>query len=61
MKDIFLNLMFNIFKTLYEFYNDSPFLPKWIKIGKVEKLVANLHYKTEYLIRIKQFKTRMKS
>ena len=42
MKDIFLKIMFNIYMT---FTNDLPFLPKRIKIEKVEKVVANLHDK----------------
>ena len=29
---------------------DKPFLPERMKIEKVEKLVANLHEKTEYVI-----------
>ena len=33
-------------------HNDLPFLPARIKIEKVEKLVANLHDKTEYVIHI---------
>ena len=32
------------------------FLPKKIKIEKVEKLVANLHGKTEYFIHIRTLK-----
>ena len=40
MKDIFLKLMFNIFE----------------KLNKVEKLVANLHDKTEYVIHIRNLK-----
>ena len=33
--------------------NDLPFLPERMKIKKVEKLVANLHDKTEYIIHIR--------
>ena len=33
-------------EKLYELYNDLPFLPKRMKIEKVEKLVTNLHDKT---------------
>ena len=39
MKDIFLKLMFNIWK-LYELHNKLLFLPERMK---VEKLDANLH------------------
>ena len=31
------------------FYNDLPFIPERTKIWKVEKLVANLHDKDEYV------------
>ena len=31
-----------------------------MKIKKVEKLIANLHDKTEYVIHIKKFKTSIK-
>ena len=30
-------------ETLNELYNDLPFLPEWMKLEKIEKLVANLH------------------
>ena len=33
-------------EKLYELYNDLPFLPKRMKIEKVEKLATNLHDKT---------------
>ena len=56
MKDIFLKLMFNILKKLHELYNDLPFLPKGNKIGKFEKLVANLDDKTECIIHIRSLK-----
>ena len=52
MKDIFLILMFNILK-LHELHNDLPFLPEIMKIQKLEKLVANLHDKTENVIQIR--------
>ena len=34
-------------------HHDLPFLPERMKIEKVEKLVANLHDKTEYVIHIR--------
>ena len=34
-------------EKLHEIHNDSPFLPKRMKIEKIEKLVTNLHDKTE--------------
>ena len=40
------------FEKLYELRNDLPFLLKGMKIEKSEKLVANLHEETEYVIHI---------
>ena len=48
MKNIFLKLMFNIQKN--EFHDDLLFLPERMRIERVEKLVANLQDKTEYVI-----------
>ena len=49
----FLEVDVHYLEKLHEFYNDLPFLPERIKIEKVEKLVANLHDKTEYFIHIR--------
>ena len=38
---------------IFMYFNDLPFLPERLKIEKVEKLIANLHDKTEYIIHIK--------
>ena len=43
-------------ENLYNFHNDLSILPEIIKIGKVEKLVANLHNKVEYVIQVKNLK-----
>ena len=43
-------------EKLHELYNDLLFLPERMKIEKVEKLVANLHDKTEYVIHIRNLK-----
>ena len=40
----------------HERHDDLPFLPERMKIEKVEKLVTNLHDKTEYLIHIRNLK-----
>ena len=40
-------------EKLHELHNDLPFLPERMKIEKIEKHVANLHYKTEYVIHIR--------
>ena len=37
-------------EELNRLYNGLPYLPKWVKIGKVKKLISNLHGKTEYVI-----------
>ena len=36
-------------EKLHELHNDLPFLPERMKLGKIEKLVTNLHDKTEKL------------
>ena len=42
--------MFNILQNYMNFIIIYPFLPERMKIEKVEKLVANLYDKTEYVI-----------
>ena len=44
--------MFNIMKNYMFFTNDLPFLPERMKLHEVEKIVANLHHKKEYVIHI---------
>ena len=43
-------------KNLHKNQNVLPFLSERMKIEKVEKLVANLHDKTEYVIHIRNLK-----
>ena len=43
-------------EKLHELHNDLAFLPERMEIEKVEKLVANLHDKTEYVIHIRNLK-----
>ena len=43
-------------EKLHGFHNDLPFLPERMKIEKVEKILANLHDKTEYVIQIRNLK-----
>ena len=43
-------------EKLHEIYDDLPFLPKRTKLEKIEKLVANLHDKTKYIIHIRNLK-----
>ena len=43
-------------EKLHELHDDLSFLPEWMKIERVEELVANLDDKTEYVIRIRNLK-----
>ena len=43
-------------EKVHEIHNDLPFLPEKMKTEKVEKLVANLHDKSEYVIHIRNLK-----
>ena len=43
-------------EKLHELHNDLLFLPERMKTEKVEKVVANLHDKTEYVIHIRNLK-----
>ena len=43
-------------EKIHDLHNDFLFLPEIIKIKKVEKLVVNLHDKTEYAIHIRNVK-----
>ena len=43
-------------EKLHELHNNLPFLPERMKIEKVQKLVTNLHDKTEYVIHIRNLK-----
>ena len=59
MKGIFQNIFKGIFQyleKLHELHNDLLFLSKRMNIEKDEKLVANLHDKTEYVIQIRNLK-----
>ena len=40
----------------HELHNGIPFLPEIMKLGKVEKLVTNLHDKTDNVIHIRNLK-----
>ena len=43
-------------EKLHETHNDLPFLLERMKIEKVEKLVTNLHDKTEHVVHIRNLK-----
>ena len=49
----FLEVDDRYLEKLHELHNDLPFLLEILKIEKFEKLVANLHDKTEYVIHIR--------
>ena len=55
-KGYFLKVDVKYTEKLQKLHNDLPFLPERMKIEKVEKLVANLHDKTEYVINIRILK-----
>ena len=52
----FLEVDVEYLEKLHELHNDLPFLPDRMKIKGFEKLVANLHDKTEYVIHIRNLK-----
>ena len=52
----FLEVNIQYLEKFYDLHNDLPFLPERMKIEKVEKLIANLHDKTEYVIHMKNLK-----
>ena len=51
-KKYFLEVDVQYLEKLHELHNDLPFLPERMKIEKAEKLVGNVHDKTEYVIHI---------
>ena len=55
-KGYFLEVDVQYWKKLHNLRYDLPFSPERMKIEKAEKLVANLHDKTEYAIHIKNLK-----
>ena len=52
----FLEVDVQYSKKLHDLHNDLPFLPERMKIEKVERLVSNVHDKTEYVIHIRNLK-----
>ena len=56
-KGYFLEVDIQHPEKLHELHNYLPFSPKKKKkIEKFEKLITNLHYKTEYIIHVRNFK-----
>ena len=54
-KEYFLKVNVQYLEKLQDLHNDLPFLPERMKILKVEKLLANIHDKTEYVIHIRKY------
>ena len=52
----FVEVGVQVLEKLHKIYDGIPFLPERMKMAKVEKLVANLHGKTEYVIHIRNLK-----
>ena len=52
----FLEVDVQYHEKLHEPHNNLPFLPERMKTEKFEKLVTNLHDKTEYVIHIRNLK-----
>ena len=55
-KGYFLGVDIQYLENLHNLYNDLPFLPERMKIEKVEKVIANLHEETEYVIHIRKLR-----
>ena len=43
-------------KKIHELHNDLQFLSERMELGKVQKLVTNLHDKNEYVVHIRNLK-----
>ena len=52
----FVEVGVQVLEKLHKIYDGIPFLPERMKMAKVEKLVANLHGRTEYVIHIRNLK-----
>ena len=55
-EEYFLEVDIQYLEKLHELRNELPFLPGKMNIGQVEKLIANSHDKTEYVIHITNLK-----
>ena len=55
-EEYFLEVDVQYLEKLHELHNDLLLLPEIMAIEKLEKLVANLHDKTEYVIHIRKLK-----
>ena len=55
-EEYFLEVDVQYLEKLHEIVDDLPFLPERMKIEEMEKLVANLNDKTEYVIHTRSLK-----
>ena len=55
-EEYFLEVDVQYLENIHELHNDLPFLSERMKIENVEKLAANLHDKTEYVMHIRNSK-----
>ena len=53
VNDFFFEVDFQYPENIHNLHYDLPFLPKRMKIKKVEKLVADVHDKEEYVIHVR--------
>ena len=60
MKDFFLKIHVQYAGNLHNLHKDLPSLLERMKIDKSEKLVANLHDKTDYVIHRRNSKGALK-
>ena len=53
VNDFFFEVDFQYPENIHNLHYDLPFLPERMKIKKVEKLVADVHDKEEYVIHVR--------
>ena len=53
VNDFFFEVDFQYPENIQNLHYDLPFLPERMKIKKVEKLVADVHDKEEYVIHVR--------
>ena len=54
-EEYFLKFDVQYLEKLHDLHDDLPFLPEIIKLSKVEKLLVNIHGKTEYVMYIRKY------
>ena len=56
----FLEVKVQYLEKLHEIHHNPPASPERMRIGKIEKLAANLHDKTKYVIHIRNLEQALK-